>query len=228
MFTKLLDDYYLHNKPLGHITKSTIFAKLPLDLYKGVLAPRDETELLCKYVIDILKKDRKLIYGADLCCGSGNIAVAVKKNCAFIDMTAIDINETAVMNTKHNAKKNKVVINVIKGDFYQTLIKKHLRFDLLISNPPYVSNDELDKSMLKYEDKKCFVNSKGDLFFYETLINNHKKIVNDEKHFLLAFEIGYNQKKRIQKLLSKQKLLKFAQFYKDLNNHDRILIIYKN
>jgi release factor glutamine methyltransferase len=213
---------------LSHITGNTTFNGVMLDIHKGVLAPRNETELLCNRVVSILQSDRNLTHCVDLCCGSGNIAISIKRKCDFIKMTAIDIDKKAVDNTLHNIKKNNVQVDVIEGDFYQTMLNRNLRFDAIISNPPYVSAEELDNKMLKYEDKKCFTNSTDDLFFYQVLIENYQKIFRNTKHFLLALEIGYNQKNRIMELLKKQGLLTYATFYQDLNKHDRVVIIYRN
>jgi release factor glutamine methyltransferase len=174
---------------------------LNFKVFKGILIPRPDTEVVCERVIQILKNDKNLIKGVDLCCGSGNISIALCKNLSYIEMDAIDIQKKACDNTKVNAKLNDVKLNVFKGDFYKTLIDKNKRYDFVISNPPYVDLKDVDKSMLKYENKINFNNSKDNLFFYKKIIGNYKNIIINPNHFLLAFEIGYKQKQELQKFI---------------------------
>jgi release factor glutamine methyltransferase len=215
------------NKPIELITKQTRFYGLDYKVLKGVLVPRPDTEILCEKVIQILSKDKKLKHGVDLCCGSGNITITLKKQISDIEMDAIDIQPIACHNTKLNATKHKIKLNVINGDFYKTLIAKHLKYDFIVCNPPYVKQTELDKTMLIYENKINFNNSSDHLFFYKKIITNYQKIVNDKNHFLLAFEIGFNQKKDLKKFLLTKSLYRHSNFYKDYNGKDRVLIIYK-
>ena len=81
--------------------------------------------------------------------------------------------------------------------------------------------------MLAYENKINFTNSKDPLFFYKKIIRNFKKIVRNPNHFLLAFEIGYDQKNKLTKFIKTTSLLKYTSFYKDYNNNDRVMLIYK-
>jgi release factor glutamine methyltransferase len=168
----------------------------------------------------MLKKRKDLVGGVDLCCGTGCIGITIKKHCPWVDMTLVDINKKAISNTTHNAKLNKVNVKTITGGFYQSLIKRKLKFDFIVCNPPYVDIKALDKSMTKYETKISFVNSPHSLDFYKTIIKNMSKLVN--KHGFVAFEIGYDQKPQLEKLLANKE----HSFYKDLNGNDRLLIIY--
>jgi methylase of polypeptide subunit release factors len=80
--------------------------------------------------------------------------------------------------------------------------------------------------MTQYESKISFNN--GDtLFFYEQIINNYKRLLKSPNKFLIGFEIGYDLKKQLIKLLKKNNLLKYSKFYKDYSNFDRVLIIKK-
>jgi release factor glutamine methyltransferase len=134
-------------------------------------------------------------------------------------MTLVDINKKAIANTKHNATLNKVKVKTITGDFYKSLIKRKLKFDFIVCNPPYVDERALDKSMTKYETKISFVNSKNSLDFYKTVISHMSKLVN--KNGFVAFEIGHDQKPQLEKLLIGRKYY----FYRDLNRNDRLLIV---
>jgi release factor glutamine methyltransferase len=183
--------------------------------------PRNETELLVKHSIKLIKKYKiKQIY--DLCCGSGNIGLAIKKHASGTNVTCVDMNHSAIENTRHNASKNDVKIKTIIGDFYNSIKSK---ISCIVCNPPYVNNKKLDKRMLKYEDKISFTNSMDELYFYKKIINNYGKIM--KNNFLIIFEIGYDQKKALTKILGKNNLLKYSSFDKDLSGLDRILTIDK-
>jgi release factor glutamine methyltransferase len=177
-FDKYLNDYFLKQKPLGQIVNSTQFCYLTIDIFKRIFEPRSETELITENIIKYLKQHPKLINGVDLCCGTGCIGITIKKYLPNINMSAVDINPQAIENTKHNAKLNKVKIMTYTGDFYQTLIDKKLKFDFIVCNPPYLDVTTMNKTMIKYENKISFTNSKDPLFFYHQLINNQKKILN--------------------------------------------------
>jgi release factor glutamine methyltransferase len=226
-FDRLLQDYFTKNRPLVDITKKARFYKLNFDVFSGILVPRSETELLCEKVIHILQKYPNLTNGVDLCCGSGNIAIAISKNCPNINFTTVDIQPLAIKNTLHNAKKHDVKLKTITGDFYRTLIKRKLKFDFIVCNPPYVSLLEVDKSLFNFEHQINFSNSDDPLFFYKTIIDNYQKLIINPHNFLIAFEIGHNQKQLLMSILKQNHLLMHAKFYRDYANNDRILIIQK-
>lgn len=93
-------------------------------------------------------------------------------------------------------------------------------------NPPYVDKNELDLEMTKYESKISFTNSDDPLEFYLTIIKNYEKVVRNKNNFLIGFEIGYDQRQNLEKILRNTNLQ--YEFIKDYSNIDRILIIYKN
>jgi HemK-like putative methylase len=171
-FYQLLDDYFIKNRPLGHITKKARFYKMNFDIFSGILVPRPETELLCEKVIKILHTRSQLVNGVDLCCGSGNIAIAIKQHCPWVNLTAIDIQTLAIKNTIHNAQKHQLILKTVVGDFYQALIKHKYKFDFIVCNPPYVSLLEVDKTLFNFEHKINFSNSDNPLYFYQTLLMN--------------------------------------------------------
>jgi release factor glutamine methyltransferase len=117
---------------------------------------------------------------------------------------------------------NNLKIKTINGDFYKSILKH--KVDFIVCNPPYVSVKTLDKKMTKYETRISF-NNGNPLFFYSKIISNYKKIFNDTDHFLIGFEIGFNLKPSIIKLLKENNLLRNSKFHKDYAGHNRLLII---
>jgi release factor glutamine methyltransferase len=81
IFNKLLNDYFIKQKPLSQITNTTKFYGLTIKVNHQIFEPRSETEDLVELTIKTLKNNKRLISGADLCCGTGCIGIAIKKHC---------------------------------------------------------------------------------------------------------------------------------------------------
>lgn len=222
---KYLNQYYFENKPLGQITHSIHFNNLDIKINKKVHCPRNETELLVHKIRTYFKKDKKLINVIDLCAGTGCIGISLKNEFKKINLTLLDVDNRCIKNIKKNLINNNLKAKVIKQDFFKFISANKDKYDVILMNPPYVDPIELDDSLVQYETNISFTNSKNPLDFYESLFENLSNITN--KHFLIGLEFGYNQKIDMKKLIERYNLSKFTKFYKDLNNLDRFLIIYK-
>ena len=130
----------LENKePIQYIIGNVEFYGYKINVNKNVLIPRFETELLVEKTINYIKKYyNKKIDIIDLGTGSGCIAITLKKE-IDCNMDALDISKKALEVAKNNAKLNDVEINFINKDMLTPLDKK---YDVIISNPPYISYDE--------------------------------------------------------------------------------------
>jgi release factor glutamine methyltransferase len=213
-----LKRYYVLKEPLGSIIGNVDFLGLKIKVYKNILVPREETEIVTKKAIALIKKTKvNEVY--DLCCGTGNIGLAIKKACD-VNVTCIDINPVAIRNTKFNAKSNSLKVNTICGDFIKSI--KH-KIPCIVCNPPYVDKNDLDVDMTKYESSISFTNSKSDTFFYEEIIKNINKLMTPK--YLIIFEIGFNQKTKLIQILKRHNVMKYSSFYKDASENDRILVI---
>lgn len=224
-FNKLIDDYFKENKPLAYILGHTSFLGLDIQVKDKILYPRAETEIVVTKSIEYIRQNENIKSICDLCSGSGNIALAIKKEFPNISAYGIDINPKATKLAKLNAKNNNLDVTFLTGDFLKKVVKNNLKFDCIISNPPYVDKAELNEQMTKWENKISFSNSEDSLFFYKEIITNYKVYAKDENNFLMCFEIGYNQKQKLSDFLEEKKLLKYTTFYEDFSGLDRILII---
>lgn len=223
------NQYFIEKKPLGHIIKKTKFINLDLDIYDGILVPRNETELLCinaEKIINQMSFKQKKFSLVDLCCGAGNIAVYLKSKFNNANVFAIDINEVACVNTLHNSQKYNLQINVINGDYYESIINNKLKFDVIVMNPPYVALSELDETMTKYENRISFINSDNPNEFYYKVIDNYEKLINDKNNFLMAFEISSTQKDVLESHLKCKNL--HYQFLKDYSGKWRCLYVWNS
>jgi len=208
--------------PVQYLIGNVDFYDCFIKVNESVLIPRFETEL---FVEKILKKmeENKIIKPniIDLGTGSGCIAIAIKKN-LDCTMNALDINEKALEIAKENASKNQTEINFIK----KNMIKEPMdNYDVVISNPPYVSSNESVGKETKYEPQNAIFAKNNGLFFYKNIIKNIK--MSKKKPKLIAFEIGMNQGETIKKLVEENIPMYQVQIEKDYQNRDRYIFLKK-
>ena len=209
-----------NGEPVQYIVGDVDFYGNIIKVDKRVLIPRRETEELIEKTIKYIKNDNIRIL--DLCTGSGCIAITLKKMFPNAIVDASDISLDALDLAKENAKLNNVCINYIHSDIFDNINNK---YDLIISNPPYISYDEEVMDIVKNNEPNIalYADNKG-LYYYEKILRNIKKYMNS--NCVIAFEIGYNQAEEIKKLALKH-LNCDAQVLKDLQGFDRYIMIKK-
>ena len=170
-------------KILGYIEMSDITIKVN----KKILIPRYETEELVEIAKQIILKNKytKIL---DMCTGSGYIGIALKKWNPLLEVVCVDIDKNAISQTKINSKLNNVHIEIIKSNLFEKVLGK---FDLIISNPPYIDVVEkrnMSNSVLKFEPHKAlFANDEG-MFFYKKIEKEALNYISENGKLL--FEIN--------------------------------------
>lgn len=187
-------------KPIQYIIGNVNFYGNTIEVNESVLIPRFETELLVEKTITKIKKyfPNQKVSIIDLGTGSGCIAISLKKNLdATVD--ALDISKDALELAKINAQKNNTEINFINDDMATYQEKK---YDIIISNPPYIRFDEPIMDIVKNNEPSIALYAKEDgLYYYRKILENIKNITNDK--FLICFEIGLNQSTAIVDIAKK-------------------------
>lgn len=211
--------------PLQYITNSQEFMGLDFYVQEGVLIPRPDTETLVETVINIVKERyNKKIKILDLGTGSGAIAISLAYYLRNSFVTAIDISDIAVETTKINIKKHNLNnIEVIKGNIFEDNFGE--KFDVLVSNPPYIESDEiknLQTEVSVYEPRLALDGGVDGLDYYRPIVELFKKI--SEKNGVLAVEIGKQQKKSVEEIFLNSKVFKEVKAYRDLAGNDRVII----
>lgn len=204
--------------PVQYIVGNVDFYGNIIEVNENVLIPRFETEELVDRVIERLK-DKIRLDIVDLGTGSGCIAISLAKNLDCV-VDAVDISTSALEVAKRNAINNQVNINFYLGDMLKPLDKK---YDLIISNPPYIAHDEEIMNIVKYNEPSIalYADNNG-LYYYEQILSNCKKYLKENS--LIAFEIGYKQADAIKKLA--YRYLDCDVFVeKDLQGKDRYIFI---
>lgn len=206
--------------PLQYIIGNVDFYGLNFIVNENVLIPRFETELLVEKTISYINKyftnNLKIV---DLGTGSGCIAITLSKK-LNVEVDAVDISASALEVAKKNNIINNTNVNFYLGNMLEPLSKK---YDVIISNPPYIAYDEEIMDIVKNNEPgiALYADNNG-LYYYEEIIKNCKNYLNENG--LLAFEIGYMQASSIKKL-AKKYLNKEAIIEKDYSNKDRFAFI---
>ena len=212
-----------NNKPVQYVLGSVNFYGLELKVNENVLIPRFETEELVENTIKLINtkfKDKKLNI-LDLCTGSGAIGLRLKKEYPDNDISLSDISGKALVVASENSEELNLPVKIINSDLFDKIDDK---YDVIISNPPYIKDDEEIEDIVRdNEPHIALYAGKDGLDFYERILKDIKNYLKDE--FIIAFEIGETQKNDVSKLA--YKYLDNIEIYskQDMSGKDRMIFI---
>ena len=210
-------------KPVQYIVGNVDFYDVNLLVNENVLIPRFETETLVEKTINHAKELTEPLDILDIGTGSGAIAITLAKHLSC-HVLATDISEEALETAKSNSKRNNVQIEFKQSDILKNVQGK---FDIIISNPPYIAKDEVIDDLVKDNEPHLALYAEEDgLYFYRNILENVKPFLKEKS--LIAFEIGMTQSAAITKLA--QNYLPHAKIIteKDLTGKDRYIFIFNN
>lgn len=210
------------HEPIQYIIGLADFMGEKFLVNKDVLIPRDETELLVRKAIEIIKENNfKMVL--DMCTGSGCIACMIAKLTNSQAM-GVDISTEAIHTAFKNMEKfglyNRAIFR--KSDIYSK-IREDEKFDLIVSNPPYIPPKEKEtiQEEVSYEpDLALYTTDEKGLAFYEKIIKDAPKFLN--KGGYLMFELGIGQSTSVAQLMKKAGF-ENIKVLKDLANIDRVI-----
>ena len=207
--------------PIQYITKKQEFMKMDFYVDENVLIPQPDTEIVVEEAIDIINRN-KLSKVLDMCTGSGILAISIAKYTDASKITAVDISEKALEVAEKNAISNDVdtKIKFIKSDMFKNISEK---FDLIISNPPYIRTDVIKILSEEVKNEPILALDGGikGLDFYNIIAENAKKYLNENGYLVL--EIGYDQKTEVVNLLEAQEYSEIR-VIKDMGGNDRVIV----
>ena len=216
----------IEGEPLNYVLGYSYFYGYRLKVDEAVLIPRFETEELVGRVLsgyDEYFKDQKIDL-ADVGTGSGAIAIALKKEEDNLNVYASDISKEALEVAILNAQNNQADIRFFEGSMLKPLIENNIKLDILVSNPPYIRNDEVvEHSVRDYEPNVALFGGDDGLKFYRMIFEDAHKVLKERS--MMFFEMGYDQKENLTALARESFPSADINVYKDINNKDRMLVI---
>lgn len=212
-------------KPIKYIIKNAEFMGLDFYVEEGVLIPRGDTEVLVEEVLKNISQDKE-IKVCDLCCGSGAIGISIVALRENVKVDLIDYYEIPEKVTKKNINTHdlKERATFIKSDLLNEVIKKEKKYDILVSNPPYIEDSVIDTLMddvKNYEPHTALAGGEEGMDFYKRIVDESINVL--EKGGILAFEIGHDQGERVKKLMVNNGYHN-VKVIKDLAGLDRVVI----
>ena len=207
-------------EPIQYISGKTKFFHCEINLTRDVLIPRQETEILVDKIAAILDKidlSNKTLW--DLCCGSGCIAIALKKRFPQLKVLASDLSHSALTIAADNAKKNEVQIDFLEGDLLTPF--EGMNADFIVCNPPYIAEKEyesLDPEVRHFEPKSALISGELGTEIYVRLAKDLPSKLNAGG--LAWFEIGTGQGAAIKELFTDPKWM-WSKVESDWAGHDR-------
>lgn len=226
-FLQLMKDR-LNGRPIAYIVGNREFMGLDFFVKEGVLIPRPDTEPLVEEVIELCK-EKEDVSILDIGTGSGAITVSLAKYIQKSKVTSFDISEIALEIGKKNAITNEVDsrIDFIKSDLFTSIKGKDIRFDVIVSNPPYIPKKDIETlhtQVKDYEPYNALEGGEDGLDFYRNITEQSLDYIS--KGGILAYEVGHDQAEDVSEIMKKNG---YTNIYtkKDLQGIDRVVIGFK-
>ncbi len=216
-------------KPIQYVLGFAWFYGMKFKVNEHVLIPRQETEELVEWIAESskFKVQSSKLEILDVCTGSGCIAISLKKEFPEANVSAIDISEEALTVAKVNSRLNNAQIEIFRKDILQsTALNFKLRtlFDIIVSNPPYVTEKEkekMDSKVIDFEPSLAlFVSDDDALVFYNAIADF--ALENLKPSGKLYFEINEAKGKEVVELLTNKGFVN-VELRRDLNGKDRMV-----
>ncbi|MGN7175458.1 protein-(glutamine-N5) methyltransferase, release factor-specific [Paenibacillus sp. FSL R5-0490] len=213
--------------PVQYIIGSEEFYGRTFQVNEDVLIPRPETEEL---VYNALQKINKLfgtatgLEMADIGTGSGAIAVTMKLEKPELNVTATDIYGPTLELAQKNAEQNGAEIEFFQGDLLQPLISKGKKFDIILSNPPYIPEKDIEwmsDVVTKHEPHRALFAGEEGLDLYKRFMAELPAVIKDRS--LIGFEVGAGQSAAVSALLQKTFPQANIETIYDINGKDRMV-----
>ena len=212
----------LNGEPLQYILGYTYFCNLKIRVDNNVLIPRPETEEICRLIIE--REHNKSPKILDVCTGSGCIALALKNGIYGASVDGVDISEGALEVAKENSKIIDCDVDFYKYDVIENSPKIAKRYDIIVSNPPYICQFEKEKMSRNVLDNEphiaLFVSDNDPLVFYIKIADLGRSILSSKGK--LYFEINPLFVNELRDMLL-EKGYKEIEVIKDINERNRFI-----
>lgn len=215
-----------NNKPIQYVIGTSNFYGNDYIVNEHTLIPRFETEELVENTLKYMEElfPNKPLKVIDLGCGTGCIGITIKKKKPSSSVTLVDISEETLKVAQENARRLETEVTIINSDYFSNIKDK---FDVVISNPPYIKEDEEIEDIVKNnEPHLALYAGKDGLDAYRQILSTIKDHLNNQ--YLIAFEIGYTQKEEAINLIRENLPNSTIIAKQDMQGRDRMIFAYKN
>ncbi|WP_313469547.1 peptide chain release factor N(5)-glutamine methyltransferase [Carnobacterium sp.] len=221
---QFIEDVKQHSKgtPTQHILGYEWFHDYRFKVTKDTLIPRPETE---EIVDKFLKQaSNRPLTVLDIGTGTGAIAIAIKKERPQDEVTGIDLSSAALAVAKENAEQLQANVRFLAGDLTAPVTAE--QFDVVISNPPYIGENEkidMDESVLNYEPQMALFADNNGLAIYQRLAEEIPAILKPDGQIFL--EIGFRQGEAVKAIFQAAFPNAKVEVEKDMSGHDRLITV---
>lgn len=207
--------------PVAYITGVKEFMGMEFRVNEHTLIPRPDTEIAVTEALEAIRSyGYKMVL--DLCCGSGAIGLSLAASFEFTNVTLSDINKEALDVASENAVRLglKERVRIVYSDLFSSIEDT---FDLIVSNPPYISGEDmkkLEKTVRDYEPHLALYGGDSGLDFYRSITQQAPRYLRENG--MLIFEIGYDQSSEVEKMM-KEYGFKNVHTVKDFSGLSRVV-----
>lgn len=222
-FNEIFDKYLYDNKPIQYLIGKSCFYGYDFIVNENVLIPRCETEELVENILltydEVLGNNVDVV---DIGCGSGCIGITLALEEPKMNVTLTDISHEAILKAEENAKKLGANVKFLEGDMLKPI--SGMKFDILVSNPPYIpTNEDVDSLVKDNEPWVALFCGEDGLKFYRIILSQAKDVVKGRS--IIAFEHGYDKGEKINAIAKEYFPNAEIRLIKDIYGKDRISII---
>ena len=221
-YLTMLDQYLIHHIPIQHLIGYSYFYGHSFIVNQDVLIPRNETEELVEHILYYYDQffAQEKVSVLDLGTGSGCIGLTLAMEEKNMDVTLSDISDQALNIARNNMEKHELHVKLVLSDLFNDIQDK---YDIIVSNPPYIPDDEDVEDIVKKEPNIALYGGRLGTEFYEKILKQAKKHLKEKA--LIAFEHGYQQKEKIKSYVETYYPNASILQLKDLQGRDRFTLI---
>lgn len=219
----MLDKISNKKIPPQYITGKEYIYGNEFNINNAVLIPRQDTETLIEFAIDIINKNN---YSSllDICTGSGIIGINIALNTRLNKIILSDISYEALKIAEKNVEKFGVEnVSVVHSDMFESLYNLNNKYDIIVSNPPYLTSKEMGEisEFVAKEPKSALYGGDDGLEFYNIIFENARTFLNNNG--TIVVEIGYEQAEDVTNIIKQYNEYTDIRIIKDINNKDRVI-----
>ena len=209
-------------RPLQYLLGTANFMGLDFQVAEGVLIPRFDTEILARRALEIIGEEKFTL--ADICTGSGAIAISISVSAPQTQVWASDLSPQALAVAQKNNENLGGRVSFLQGNLLEPFLAQKMlkKFDLIVSNPPYITTEEMAELPIDVKNEPTMALWGGDdgLFFYRKLAKDCPRLLKNGGSILL--EVGYKQAQQVKKILEENDWQDVC-FHKDFQGFQRVV-----